>query len=46
MYDALRGRDIDLVAGCALAGAVFLAVGNVGADLLRAIVDPRAREPA
>ncbi len=46
MYDALRGRDIDLVAGCALAGAVFLAVGNVAADLLRAVVDPRARESA
>ena len=46
MYDALRGRDIDLVAGCALAGAVFLAVGNVVADLLRAVVDPRAREHA
>ena len=46
MYDALRGRDIDLVAGCALAGAVFLAVGNVAADLLRAVVDPRAREHA
>jgi peptide/nickel transport system permease protein len=46
MYDALRGRDIDLVAGCALAGAVFLAVGNVVADLLRALVDPRARESA
>ena len=38
--------DMDLVAGCALAGAVFLAVGNVVADLLRALVDPRARETA
>ena len=46
MYGALRGRDTDLVAGCALAGAVFLAIGNVGADLLRALVDPRARESA
>lgn len=46
MYDALRGRDIDLVAGCALAGAVFLAIGNVVADLLRALVDPRARDTA
>lgn len=46
MYEALRGRDIDLVAGCALAGAVFLAIGNVAADLLRALVDPRARESA
>jgi peptide/nickel transport system permease protein len=46
MYDALRSRDINLVAGCALAGAIFLAIGNVAADLLRAAVDPRARESA
>ncbi len=44
MYDALRGRDVFLVSGCALAGAVCLTAGNVIADLLRAIVDPRARE--
>ena len=46
MYDALRSRDIDLVTGCALAGAIFLAVGNVTADLMRALVDPRARDAA
>lgn len=46
MYDALRSRDIDLVAGCSLAGAVFLAIGNVAADLMRAVADPRARESA
>jgi peptide/nickel transport system permease protein len=44
MYDALVGRDLYLVAGCALAGAVFLAAGNVIADLIRAWVDPRIRE--
>lgn len=44
MYDALRGRDVFLVSGCALAGAVCLTAGNVIADLLRAMVDPRARE--
>ncbi|MBP8273283.1 MAG: ABC transporter permease [Acidobacteria bacterium] len=44
MYDALRGRDVFLVAGCAFAGAVCLTVGNVIADVLRAVVDPRARE--
>lgn len=44
MYDALRGRDVFLVSGCALAGAVCLTAGNVIADLLRALVDPRARE--
>lgn len=43
-FDALRGHDVMLVTGCALAGAVCLTAGNVIADLLRAIVDPRARE--
>jgi peptide/nickel transport system permease protein len=43
MYDALSNRDLFLVAGCALLGAVFLACGNLVADVLRAIVDPRVR---
>lgn len=46
MYDALRARDIYLVAGCAAAGAVFLAVGTLVGDLLHAVVDPRVREKA
>ena len=41
MYDALMGRDVFLVAGCALLGAMFLAAGNLIADLARAWVDPR-----
>ena len=44
MYDGLRGHDVFLVSGCAMAGAVCLTAGNVIADLLRALVDPRARE--
>ena len=40
-YDALVSRDLFLVAGCALAGAVFLAAGNLVADVCRAWVDPR-----
>ncbi len=44
MYDALANRDLFLVAGCALVGAVFLASGNLIADLLRAVIDPRVRE--
>ena len=44
MFDALRGHDVFLVSGCAMAGAVCLTAGNVIADLLRALVDPRARE--
>lgn len=43
MYDALVSRDLLLVAGCALLGAMFLAAGNLLADLLRAWVDPRVR---
>jgi peptide/nickel transport system permease protein len=46
MYDALRARDLYLVAGCAAAGAFFLAVGTFLADLLLAVADPRARMEA
>ena len=41
MYDALMGRDMYLVAGCALAGGAALAAGNLISDILRAAVDPR-----
>jgi peptide/nickel transport system permease protein len=43
MYDALRARDLFLVAGCAATGALFLAVGTFLADVLLSIADPRAR---
>ena len=43
-YEALIGRDRFLVAGCALAGAVFIALGNLAADIARAAIDPRVRE--
>jgi peptide/nickel transport system permease protein len=46
MYTALVGRDLFLVAGCALFGAVCLAAGNLVADIARAVVDPRVREGA
>lgn len=42
-FDALMSRDMFLAAGCAFIGAAILALGNLGADLLRALVDPRAR---
>ena len=42
-YDALTSRDMFLAAGCAFLGALILAASNLGADLLRALVDPRAR---
>lgn len=44
MYEALRSHDIYLVAGCAAAGATFLAIGTLIGDLMLAVVDPRVRE--
>jgi peptide/nickel transport system permease protein len=44
MYEALRARDIYLVAGCAATGSAFLAAGTLAGDLLLAAVDPRVRE--
>jgi peptide/nickel transport system permease protein len=41
MFDALRARDLFLVAGCAATGAFFLAAGTLIADLLLAYTDPR-----
>ena len=44
MLQALRTRDVYLVAGCAGAGALCLACGTLFSDLALAVVDPRARE--
>jgi peptide/nickel transport system permease protein len=44
LYEALRARDIYLVAGCAAAGALFLALGSIVSDLLLAAADPRIRD--
>jgi peptide/nickel transport system permease protein len=46
MYEALRARDIYLVAGCAAMGSAFLACGTLAGDLLLAAVDPRVRGEA
>jgi peptide/nickel transport system permease protein len=46
MYDALRARDVYLVAGCAAAGALFLALGSLCSDVALAATDPRLREGA
>jgi peptide/nickel transport system permease protein len=43
MYDALKARDLYLVAGCAASGAFFLAAGTWVADALMAVADPRLR---
>ena len=46
MFDALRSRDLYLVAGCAAAGGAFLALGGLLSDFALAIVDPRLRGSA
>jgi peptide/nickel transport system permease protein len=43
MYEALRSRDLYLVAGCAAAGAAFLALGTFLSDLALSWLDPRLR---
>ena len=45
MHNALMARDTYLVAGCAAAGAGFLAIGILAADIAHAIVDPRIGTP-
>jgi peptide/nickel transport system permease protein len=46
MYDALRARDLFLVAGCAAAGAACLAIGTFVSDVLHTAADPRTRRHA
>lgn len=41
MRRALLARDTNLVAGCAAAGAAFLALGVLAADVAHALADPR-----
>jgi peptide/nickel transport system permease protein len=41
MQQALMSRDTYLVAGCAAAGAAFLAAGILAGDLVHALADPR-----
>jgi ABC-type dipeptide/oligopeptide/nickel transport system permease component len=41
MRQALLARDSNLVAGCAAAGAAFLAAGVLAADVAHVLIDPR-----
>jgi peptide/nickel transport system permease protein len=43
-FEALRARDVYLVAACAATGAAFLALGTMVGDLLLAAADPRVRQ--
>jgi peptide/nickel transport system permease protein len=45
-WEALRSRDIFLVAGCAAAGSLCLAAGVLASDLALAAADPRIEEAA
>ncbi len=46
MYEALVARDLYLVAGCAAAGALFLALGILASDIAMALADPRLEAQA
>ena len=46
MHHALVARDMHLAAGCAAAGALFLALGINASELALLLADPRRREPA
>jgi peptide/nickel transport system permease protein len=43
-YDALFNRDLYLLVGCVISSGALLAVGNLVADILLFVLDPRARE--
>jgi peptide/nickel transport system permease protein len=45
-FNAARARDIPLVLGVTLLGAAAVILGNLVADLLYAVADPRARRPS
>jgi peptide/nickel transport system permease protein len=43
LFDALRARDLYLVAGCVAAGAIVLATGTLVTDVVHTWIDPRIR---
>jgi peptide/nickel transport system permease protein len=43
-YDALFNNDLFLLLGCVVASSVLLVAGNLAADALLLILDPRTRE--
>lgn len=45
-YNAARARDIPLILGATLIGAAAVILGNLIADMLYAVVDPRTRRPS
>jgi len=45
-YDALFNNDVFLLAGCVVASSILLVIGNLIADILLLMMDPRTRESA
>jgi len=43
LWQAAVARDVPMVMGCVLVGALAVILGNLLADILYAVVDPRAR---
>ncbi|MGH9748852.1 MAG: ABC transporter permease [Candidatus Polarisedimenticolia bacterium] len=43
-YQAVLARDLPLILGCTCLSAVLVVTGGLAADLLAALLDPRARE--
>jgi peptide/nickel transport system permease protein len=46
LWRSAQARDVPLIMGVTIVGALAVIVGNLVADLLYAVVDPRAREPS
>jgi len=44
--NALLGRDLFVLLACLMWAALLLACGNLLADILLLLVDPRLRQPA
>ena len=44
MYEALKARDVFLVAGCAATGSFFLAAGILASDIALFAIDPRIEQ--
>jgi peptide/nickel transport system permease protein len=42
--NAISARDYDLVTATVVVGSVMVVVGNIVADLLHLVIDPRIRE--
>jgi peptide/nickel transport system permease protein len=42
--NAIDARDYDLVTATVVVGSVMVVIGNVAADLLHVLIDPRIRE--